>query len=227
MNEEYFRIGQYDPNFLRARWDELCSRRRPDPPEIETLFETLAGRYSEEGRAYHTLSHIQSLLLLSDSLREKFLDYEAVCFAIWFHDVIYDTKRSDNEEKSADLATASLPRLGVPAQTVSAAREMILATKHHRGVDLNWDAMAFLDLDTSILGAPERVYREYSLAIRKEYSWVLNFLYKRGRKKVLRDFLERDRIYFTDEIGSKYEAQARSNIAQELRDLAGGAVPGA
>jgi predicted metal-dependent HD superfamily phosphohydrolase len=78
---------------------------------------------------------------------------------------------------------------------------------------------AFLDLDTSILGAPEEIYREYSRAIRKEYSWVPDALYREGRMKVLNDFLGRELIYQTEEISAKYEAQARHNIAEEIRSL--------
>jgi predicted metal-dependent HD superfamily phosphohydrolase len=96
---------------------------------------------------------------------------------------------------------------------------MILATKHHRGEDLSWDMKAFLDLDTSILGAPEGIYEEYSRAIRKEYSWVPDALYREGRTKVLNDFLGRGRIYHTEEIRAKYEAQARHNIAEEIKTL--------
>jgi predicted metal-dependent HD superfamily phosphohydrolase len=115
----------------------------------------------------------------------------------------------------------ALTSLGVPEQTVAVTREMILATKHHRADDLSWDVKVFLDLDTSILGAPEEVYKEYSRAIRKEYSWVPGFLYRKGRMKVLNDFLERDHIYHTDEIRAEYELKARHNIADEVRALSG------
>lgn len=219
MDEHYFQLAHYDLDFLHTQWSRLSSEYGGSPSVIESLFKNLVEHYSAKDRAYHTLSHIQSLLSMSESLSGKFQSYEAVCFAIWFHDVIYNTKKSDNEEKSAEFAADALTRLGVSEQTITIVREMVLATKHHRGANLSWDTKAFLDLDTSILGAPEEIYKEYSRAIRKEYSWVLSFLYRKGRKKVLNDFLERERIYFTEEIGSKYEAQARHNIAEEIRAL--------
>jgi predicted metal-dependent HD superfamily phosphohydrolase len=187
---------------------------------IESLFNALVEHYSEGARAYHNLSHIQSLLALSESFLDKVQNRDSFYFAVWFHDVIYDTQRSDNEEKSAEFAVEALARLGVPEQTMAIAREMILATKHHRGDDLSWDTKAFLDLDTSILGAPEEIYEEYSRAIRKEYSWVPDVLYREGRMKVLNDFLGRERIYDTEEISAKYETRARHNIAGEIRALA-------
>ncbi|HEY8461996.1 MAG TPA: hypothetical protein VIM99_16525 [Blastocatellia bacterium] len=219
MDGNYFLIGRHDAGFLRAQWIGLASRFAAGAPLIESLFDAIVERYSESGRAYHNLSHIQSLLALSESLLEKIQNRDALYFAIWFHDVIYDTRRSDNEEKSAEFATEALTRLGVPKPARAVAQEMILATKRHGGEDLSWDTKAFLDLDVSILGAPEDIYREYSRAIRKEYSWVPDVLYREGRTKVLNDFLRRDRIYQTEEIGATYEARARRNIAEEIRAL--------
>jgi predicted metal-dependent HD superfamily phosphohydrolase len=186
---------------------------------IESLFNALVERYSERERAYHNLSHIQSLLALSESLLDKIQNRDEHYFAIWFHDVIYDTQRADNEEKSAEFAAEALARLAVPEQSIAVTREMILATKHHRAAGLSWDMKVFLDLDTSILGAPEEIYEEYSRAIRKEYSWVPDAMYREGRMKVLNDFLSRDRIYHTEEISAKYETRARRNIAEEIRGL--------
>jgi predicted metal-dependent HD superfamily phosphohydrolase len=220
MDMHYFQPGRHDQDFLHAQWVSLTSQYASNRPLIESLFNSIVELYSASERAYHNLSHIQSLLALSESLLDKIQNRDAHYFAIWFHDVIYDTQRSDNEEKSAEFAAEALSSLGVPGRTVATVQEMILATKQHRGDDLSWDMKAFLDLDTSILGAPEEIYKEYSRAIRKEYSWVPDVLYREGRMKVLNDFLRRERIYHTEEIGAKYEAQARHNIAGEIRALA-------
>ncbi|HEY9430953.1 MAG TPA: hypothetical protein VI260_05630 [Blastocatellia bacterium] len=219
MDTHYFHLGRYDLDFLRAQWVSLASQRTANLALIESLFDSIVEHYSASDRAYHNLSHIQSLLALSEWLLDKVQNRDALYFAIWFHDVIYDTKRSDNEEKSAEFAAEALASLGIPEQTITTTREMILATKHHRASDLSWDMKAFLDLDTSILGAPEDVYKEYSAAIRKEYSWVPDFLYREGRMKVLNGFLGRESIYNTVEFSAKYEAQARHNIAEEIRTL--------
>src|SRR5215475_16071560 len=162
MDMHYFQLGSHDQDFLHAQWVSLTSQYAPDRALIESLFNSIVEHYSASERAYHDLSHIQSLLSLSESLLDKIQNRDAHYFAIWFHDVIYDTKRSDNEEKSAEFAAEALARLGVPKRTIAVVREMILATKHHRGEDLSWDMKAFLDLDTSILGAPEDIYKEYS-----------------------------------------------------------------
>src|SRR5215475_16150066 len=222
MDMHYFQLGRHDRDFLHAQWVSLASRYASDPSAIENLFNSIVEHYSAKDRAYHNLSHIQSLLSLSESLPDKIQNRDAFYFAIWFHDVIYDTKRSDNEEKSAEFAVEALAGIDVPEQTVAITREMILATKHHHADDLSWDMKAFLDLDISILGAPEEIYKEYSRAIRKEYSWVPAVLYRKGRMKVLNDFMDRESIYQTEEIRAKYETRARHNIAEEIRALSDG-----
>jgi predicted metal-dependent HD superfamily phosphohydrolase len=219
MDKNYFLIGRHDLGFLHTQWNNLVSHYSPNPSVIENVFNVLVEHYSERARAYHDLSHIQSLLVLSEPLLDKIQNRDAHYFAIWFHDVIYDTQRPDNEEKSAEFAGEALSKLGVPEQTIAVVKEMILATKHHRAAGLSWDMKAFLDLDTSILGAPEEVYQEYSRAIRKEYSWVPDVMYREGRMKVLNDFLGRERIYQTEEIRAKCEARARHNIAGEIKSL--------
>jgi|SRR5262245_14943670 len=214
-----FNLANHDLDFLHAHWVSLASRPASSLSLIESIFYSIVENYSAKDRAYHNLSHIQSLLILGETLMDKIKNPDAVYFAIWFHDVIYDTKRSDNEEKSAEFTVKALAGMGVPEQTIATAREMVLATKDHRGANLSWDMKAFLDLDTSILGAPEETYKKYSTAIRKEYSWVPDILYRKGRMKVLNDFLEREHIYHTEEIKAEYELQARNNIAVEIKAL--------
>jgi predicted metal-dependent HD superfamily phosphohydrolase len=117
------------------------------------------------------------------------------------------------------MAVTSLGKLFIPTNTINMVRDMILATKTHEADSLTEDAKIFLDLDLAILGTREEIYKAYSAAIRKEYSWVPGFLYKRGRKNILESFLNRESIYYTEEMTAKYTAQARRNIENELREL--------
>lgn len=162
---------------------------------------------------------MKALLDLFESLKDKTQDHNAIRFAIWFHDVVYDTKKNDNEEESAGLAAEMLHKLQVNMETIECVRDIILATKDHNGQNLSYDAKLFLDMDLAILGASEEVYTEYSKAIRGEYSWASESMYRSGRKKVLRNFIERERIYFDDEMKARYEEQARKNISRELNSL--------
>jgi predicted metal-dependent HD superfamily phosphohydrolase len=141
--------------------------------------------------------------------------------AILFHDVIYDPRRSDNEEKSAALARTRLALLGLSDDVVAKVEHWIHATKHVQDFKTSdRDLSVLLDLDLSTLAVASAEYRAYADAIRREYRHVPDELYRAGRRRVLEGFLARDRIYRTDELHELWEEPARANIAGEMADLA-------
>jgi predicted metal-dependent HD superfamily phosphohydrolase len=219
MKDSAATIDEASLDGLRAQWADLTGRYGAAGPAAEA-FADLARRYSEKGRAYHTLRHVRELLaLLEEAPGGTPRDRDAARFAVWFHDAVYDTHRDDNEARSADLADATLARLGVPEGIVTDVRRMVLATKTHDVEGLSEAGRLFLDADLAILGAPEAVYRAYRAAIRTEYAWVPAFLYRRSRRTVLRSFLDRPAIYHTDTLRDRFEAQARRNLRDEIATL--------
>jgi len=214
-----FEVNDKDINFLKSQWDNLASFYTLDAAIRDDLFQIIKEKYSEETRFYHNLSHVKTLLSLYASLNNQIQHPKAVKFAIWFHDAIYDTRKNDNEAESARLASEMLRKLNVNDETIELVKDLILATKDHSGKNLTYDAKLFLDMDLAILGMSEEIYKEYSQAIRQEYSWVSESMYRQGRKKVLKSFVGRERIYFTDELQARYEAQARKNINSEIKSL--------
>src|SRR5262245_45774399 len=182
QEESVFTLHESRRSFLLQSWKRLTV----DLPAREAgkIYEELTRLYSSPHRAYHNLSHIDSLLDLSGPLETRIQHYDAVRFAIWFHDAIYETSRKDNEERSADFAERCLCLLEVSTETSALVRAMILATRAHDAIGLSEDGKLFLDLDLSILGSEEAVYEKYARAIRREYWWVPSLIYKRERKKV-------------------------------------------
>ena len=219
MTATFFHIDAKDITFLKSQWDSLASFYSSDKTIQEEIFQILKERYSEKSRFYHNFSHVKTLLELFESIADKIQDPRAIQFAIWFHDVIYDTRKSDNEAESARLAAELLRKLNVNDETIELVKDLILLTKDHSGKNLSSDAKLFLDMDLAVLGMNEEIYKEYSEAIRQEYAWVPESMYRKGRKKVLRSFMKRERIYFTDEMKARYEAQARKNIDNEIKSL--------
>ena len=219
MSAIFFNVDDNDVKFLKGQWDNLSSFYTSDKTIKDNSFQALKEKYSEKGRFYHNLSHVKALLNLFESLRGQIRDHNAIRFSIWFHDVMYNTKRNDNEEESARLASEMLCKLPVNTETIESVMDLILATKDHSGRNLSYDAKLFLDMDLAILGTSEKVYKEYSKAIREEYSWVSGFMFRKGRKKILKSFIEREGIYFTDEMKTRYEKQARKNINSEIKSL--------
>jgi predicted metal-dependent HD superfamily phosphohydrolase len=139
-------------------------------------------------------------------------------FAVFYHDIIYKVSRNDNEEKSAELAKERLTQVAYPASSVEMCMTMIRATKHHQRSD-DPDVNLFTDADLCILGQEPKVYYQYALQIRKEYSIYPDFLYKPGRKKVLQHFLTMSRIFKSHYFFDKYEQQAKANLEEELKQL--------
>ena len=157
-------------------------------------FEILAARYSEPHRHYHTSHHIEECLDEFDPVRHLASQPVAVELAIWFHDAIYDTHATDNEEQSALLAEQCLSESRASTDMRLAVWDLVLATRIHEA-SKHVDSPLLLDVDLSILGKNENRFREYESQIRQEYSWVPDDIFAARRAEILEGFLERDRIY--------------------------------
>ena len=65
----------------------------------------LVAAYTAPGRHYHNLTHIEDCLgALARVDNLSAAEREILVEAIWWHDVVYDATRADNEELSAQLA---------------------------------------------------------------------------------------------------------------------------
>jgi predicted metal-dependent HD superfamily phosphohydrolase len=178
-------------------------------------FAWLVERYNEPHRHYHTLEHIQAMVDFLLKRVEVVSDQKSVMQATFYHDVIYDTKNNDNEERSAALLATEFPSLS----WIEVPKQLILDTKKHVPSPNLVDADIFLDADLAILWRKSWIYREYSANIRKEYIWVPEDTYKEWRIKVLRSFLERKKLYFTEPVAWEFEERARRNIEAEIKEL--------
>ncbi|BCG80752.1 hypothetical protein MesoLj113b_42940 [Mesorhizobium sp. 113-3-3] len=189
----------------------------------ESLKQELSALYRAEDRHYHNLAHIEAMLGLAGDYRALLGDPEAVEAAIWFHDAIYDSKTKDNEARSAALAEKRLAGR-TDAGRLRRIGAMILATATHQLPRFDDDATTrdaslFLDMDLSILGAEPDAFDAYENAVRREYDWVEEPMWRAGRGAVLKDFLARTRIFHTEEFRQRFEPQARLNMARSLEAL--------
>lgn len=189
-------------------------------PQPAQIFEDLQAAYTEPGRFYHSSEHVADCLRLLKRHRELANRPAEVEIAIWFHDAVYDSRRSDNEQASAAWAERYLCSQGVAGSAVERVAEMILATKSHAG-PLESDSQLLVDIDLAILGQPLERFEAYDRAIRQEYAWVSDADYREGRYAVLDRFLGRTAIYGTETFRNLYESQARENIARKLVELRG------
>lgn len=197
-----------------ALWKHIGARG-----DGRAAYQNLVEHYAEPHRAYHTLAHIAHCLRELAQVRHLALNPDAVEMALWYHDVVYDTHAKDNEEKSSGFAAmvlvcdAYLPS-GFAAEVV----RLILVTRHVV-IPKDLNAQLVADIDLSSLGLSEDEFEENSRNIRREYQWVTQDEFNKGRRTFLESLLGRPRIYTTDFFHHKYEVQARRNIANSLARL--------
>jgi predicted metal-dependent HD superfamily phosphohydrolase len=197
---------------LASRWNQLCENAGLDSRAGWTA---IATAYGDPGRAYHNLRHIADCLCLLDEYAGLAADPVAIEFAIWFHDIVYDPRAADNEERSADRAVEFLSN----TPRASTVADLIMATKHGKD-GLSADSALICDIDLSILGRPPAEYAAYAAAIRLEYAWVPPPQYAEGRSRVLGGFLKRPALFNHRCFSSVSTQRPRSNLTWELGELA-------
>ncbi len=198
------------------RWRQLMGHWGASGDDAE--FEKLVAAYSESHRHYHSTQHITSCLNQFDEVADQAQYPKEVEAALWYHDAIYKTRSSTNERDSAHWASRYLESIGASPDQCHRVHRHILATKH-TGEPLTGDTAIVVDVDVSILGAEPATYSVYQEAIRKEYRWVPEFLYRRKRIEILQAFLGRATLYETESFRHRYEEQARENLRREIEEL--------
>ncbi|WP_420571009.1 hypothetical protein [Kordia sp.] len=198
-------------------WRNLTLKYTDDELLLIELWEEISKKYTSNQRHYHNLDHINYMLKLASKNKADLNDYDLLLFAIWYHDIIYNATKSNNELKSAEFAQKRLEKLQIDPKKIENCFNLIVSTKKHEILNTqNQDNAYLLDFDLAILGTTWENYYAYTKKIRKEYIIYPNFMYKKGRKKVLQHFLERPRIYYTKKYHDLWEAIARENIQKEL-----------
>ncbi len=204
---------------LQHIYYRLAEKYCRDPKLINQFWAEIENNYSDDARAYHTLVHLNHLLYHLNAVELEIRDWDSILFSLFYHDMIYDVLKQDNEERSAGVAKDHLQRLGFPEVKMKHCISVIMATKSH-AMSTDKDTNFFTDADLSILGEQEATYNAYTLQIRQEYSNYPDLAYREGRKKVITHFLAMDFIFKTKYFYEKFEKQARSNLARELNSLA-------
>jgi predicted metal-dependent HD superfamily phosphohydrolase len=161
------------------------------------------------------LQHLEKLLLLLSENKSHINNWDAVLYALYYHDIVYDASAFDNEKRSAEMAIANMHQLGIPTELINLCESHILATKHHL-ISADSDTNYFTDADLSILGQPWYLYDDYAQKVRQEYAIYPDEIYKPGRIKVLEHFLKLDAVFKVPVFQDRFEKQARLNMQREL-----------
>lgn len=211
-------------SWFRPVWDQLTAGYANAPDLADKCIAEVEKAYGGPRRHYHNGRHILTLLSFSEEYRNQLKAPLLVDWAIVYHDIVYNVLRKDNEPKSAAVAVKRLTQLGMDHYEAGLVKLYIEATRLHQvpeGLEHAEDLAFFLDFDMAILGAPWEEYLAYTQQVRKEYAIYPDLLYKPGRRKFLQQSLEAPALFQTAGFRARFDAQARSNIQQELQYLCG------
>ncbi|MCK9446108.1 adenylyltransferase/cytidyltransferase family protein [bacterium] len=142
----------------------------------------ILNHYNETHRYYHNIDHIidmiESALFQDENFNNINVD-EDLLLAILYHDIIYDPKSKNNEQKSADLFKKYHP-------DNDEVYNAILETDNHMPTTILSEILSKLDLE--ILYQDYNTFVEYEDKIFKEYQFVDYKTYKEKRIQILEDF---------------------------------------
>jgi predicted metal-dependent HD superfamily phosphohydrolase len=164
------------------------------------------------------------MLACLDAHRRRISDPLAVELAILFHDWIYEPQGKENEAESVIEFEAFAKQVGLDEGTRAKSARLIDATvKHQIPIDVipseRSDLSFFLDFDLEVLARDWERYSVYAQEIRAEYSCYNDEEYRNGRIRVLKSFLTRERLFFSEEYFLAGEEAARQNMAKEIKML--------
>lgn len=142
--------------------------------------EDIADAYNEPHRYYHNWDHILKMI---ESANEKGILDDSLLLAIVFHDIVYNPKRSDNEEESIKYFLTLNPFPKYSENICDAIR----STKDHKAIP-NPLSHNLIMLDLEIFNGDLDEIIEFEKDIFKEYQFVDWSFYKKRRMEVLEKF---------------------------------------
>lgn len=210
---------------LRARflalWDR-CGAVGYGP----SVWEAIERLYQGPKRCYHTLAHIEDLLVKLDEFLKEFPEFESkrdvLEWAIFFHDFTYEIRGTDNKQASATYVDGVLLRAGLAKEFREEVVALVLATKHQGIEGLSFLQLVMIELDLSILGARPDVFDNYERNVYREYvelGEVDGEIFRKGRKKILQGFLDRKPLFSISFFNQRYEKQAKENLLRSIAAL--------
>jgi predicted metal-dependent HD superfamily phosphohydrolase len=192
-------------------------------PDADQYLDGIWSGYRQADRRYHSTDHVTAVVhrvtalahLVQPELTQT--DLAILRLSAWFHDIIYDATRNDNEEQSALYAIDTLQSLDIPAEITQSVATYVRMTQHHQPTD---DLGAIVsDADLWTLGGSPDDYFAYGSLVRAEYAHVNDEDWKNGRSSFIERFLTRPAIFYTSIGRAEREDQARRNLTEERARL--------
>jgi predicted metal-dependent HD superfamily phosphohydrolase len=178
--------------------------------------ENLSDAYLK-GRYYHTVRHINYMINHVKDFKLTKKEQAKLELAIWFHDIVYDAQKTDNEKNSGIKLVHFGESIGIRLKDINEMTDLILDTKHNitpttklGKIICDLDLREFVS-DRQKLNTPE---------VRKEYSHLSDEEFNKGRVEFLKTMLKKTHIYHTKLYRDLFENKARENLTNELNNIA-------
>ena len=201
---------------LRERFSALWKRcLKPGARNgLEAAWKAISTGYAEPHRYYHDKEHLAHCLEQLDLAAGHIGQPDQVEMAIWFHDLINEPGRPDNEHASAEFFRRTA-EARMAQSFIDNVVDLILVTTH-RDQPADPDHQFICDIDMASFGCPWECFLEDSAAVKAEFPGSEEEFY-RGKRAFLQSLLQRPRIFLTDFFNARYEQQARENIGRLIQ----------
>ena len=145
--------------------------------------------WNTPNRKYHTVKHLEDVIDFIEENKIKIsslVEYETLLLAAFFHDVIYDAKKNDNEDLSISFFEHYYNHedKNVKRNVIS-----LIETTKHRKIPRNPLEKLFWQADNEILTRKFYALKEYEKKIRTEFLFVPKKIYKEKRIEFLKSNL--------------------------------------
>ncbi len=198
-----------------ARFQALWRRCLIDgaPDNSAQIHQRLLDGYHEPQRHYHTLVHVEQCLGMFEQCKSMASNPDALELAVWFHDVIFEAGKPNNEKRSAELYL-QLSQGVHSEQTRGLVDRLIMATLHDGSSLEDDDAIYMVDIDLSSFGLSWEAFLQDSQNLRRESAELSDAEYYRKKANFQNCLLAKDRFYLSDFFAERLETQARANLAR-------------
>lgn len=190
---------------------KILNKILPDNIGINDYYQVIKQFYSYPKRYYHTLEGHICDCLQTLATTEKAESVE-LATALIFHDIIFD-----NVTRSEEIAGNLLRIVGKDEEFIANVQALIQVTDYNTTPE-TLAQQYMLDIDMTILSADRNKFAEYNDAIRQEYKDVCREVYAFGRRKILKEFLNKESIYYTAQF-KQFNDKAKDNLAWAIVQL--------
>ncbi|MFP4523508.1 MAG: hypothetical protein ACLFNM_03105 [Candidatus Woesearchaeota archaeon] len=203
---------------VEKKWIDLCQRLGVSKEIALQTFQQIIDTYSFPLRAYHSLQgHIASGLLVLEEIRLLGIakNFNALQFAWFCHDAIYDPQSKDNERRSAEFAAELISDMGLSPLFSKAVKDLIIVT-HRPIIPENKDECLIIDLDHLNFGWEHSLFSQQTKNIRQELSFLSDDDFSLNTEKLFTKMLKKNSIFLTPYFKERYEQKAQSNLQRAL-----------